>query len=125
MTKALKPFWRYYGGKYRAAPRYPVPLHRTIVEPFAGAAGYSLRSLIEMKSMLWPCCWQSNEPLMKWPLDTFSAVFIPTLPICCASPRAATDEKILLAQIASFQVATASSTLLYKNSPPAGFGGGI
>jgi hypothetical protein len=40
---SLKPFWRYFGGKYRAAPRYPSPTHRTIVEPFAGAAGYSLR----------------------------------------------------------------------------------
>lgn len=40
---SLKPFWRYYGGKWRAAPRYPAPLHRTIVEPFAGAAGYALR----------------------------------------------------------------------------------
>lgn len=39
----LKPFWRYYGGKWRAAPHYPAPVHRTIVEPFAGAAGYSLR----------------------------------------------------------------------------------
>jgi hypothetical protein len=39
----MKPFWRYYGGKFRAAPRYPKPLHDTIVEPFAGAAGYSLR----------------------------------------------------------------------------------
>jgi hypothetical protein len=39
----LKPFWRYYGGKWRAAPRYPAPAHRAIVEPFAGAAGYSLR----------------------------------------------------------------------------------
>lgn len=43
MTDTLKPFWRYYGGKFRAAPRYPQPLHNTIVEPFAGAAGYSLR----------------------------------------------------------------------------------
>lgn len=41
--KFLKPFWRYYGGKFRAAPRYPKPQHDTIVEPFAGAAGYSLR----------------------------------------------------------------------------------
>jgi hypothetical protein len=43
MTPSLKPFWRYFGGKFRAAPRYPKPLHATIVEPFAGAAGYSLR----------------------------------------------------------------------------------
>lgn len=40
---SLKPFWRYYGGKYRAAPRYPKPTHARIIEPFAGAAGYSLR----------------------------------------------------------------------------------
>jgi hypothetical protein len=39
----LKPFWQYYGGKWRAAPRYPKPRHGTIIEPFAGAAGYSLR----------------------------------------------------------------------------------
>jgi len=39
----LRPFWNYYGGKWRAAPRYPKPQHQTIVEPFAGAAGYSLR----------------------------------------------------------------------------------
>jgi len=43
MSMNLKPFWRYFGGKFRAASRYPKPLHRTIVEPFAGAAGYSLR----------------------------------------------------------------------------------
>ena len=39
--RGLRPFWRYYGGKNRAAPRYPAPQHGTIVEPFAGAAGYS------------------------------------------------------------------------------------
>lgn len=43
MRGDLKPFWRYYGGKYRAAPRYPRPLHDTIIEPFAGAAGYATR----------------------------------------------------------------------------------
>lgn len=41
--KSLRPFWRYYGGKWRAAPRYPRPEYPTIIEPFAGAAGYSLR----------------------------------------------------------------------------------
>lgn len=40
---SLRPFWRYYGGKWRAAPKYPPPRHATIIEPFAGAAGYSLR----------------------------------------------------------------------------------
>lgn len=39
----LRPFWSYYGGKFRLAPHYPKPLHETIVEPFAGAAGYALR----------------------------------------------------------------------------------
>lgn len=39
----LKPFFTYYGGKYRAAPHYPKPQYSTIVEPFAGSAGYSLR----------------------------------------------------------------------------------
>jgi hypothetical protein len=41
----LRPFWRYYGGKWRSAPRYPAPVHGTIIEPFAGSAGYSLRYL--------------------------------------------------------------------------------
>lgn len=40
---ALRPFFTYYGGKWRIAPRYPAPAHRRIVEPFAGAAGYALR----------------------------------------------------------------------------------
>lgn len=37
------PFWNYYGGKWRAAPSYPPPRYGTIVEPFAGAAGYAMR----------------------------------------------------------------------------------
>lgn len=43
MSKSVGPFWRYYGGKWRAAPRYPAPECKTIVEPFAGAAGYACR----------------------------------------------------------------------------------
>lgn len=39
----LRPFFCYYGGKWRAAPKYPKPEQDTIVEPFAGAAGYSTR----------------------------------------------------------------------------------
>lgn len=32
----------YYGSKWRLAPKYPLPRFTTIVEPFAGGAGYSL-----------------------------------------------------------------------------------
>lgn len=39
----LKPFFYYFGAKHRAAPFYPAPTHDHIIEPFAGAAGYSLR----------------------------------------------------------------------------------
>jgi hypothetical protein len=39
----IRPYFVYYGGKWRAAPRYPAPRHDVIVEPFAGSAGYALR----------------------------------------------------------------------------------
>lgn len=37
----LRPFFKYAGGKWASAHRYPKPLARTIVEPFAGSAGYA------------------------------------------------------------------------------------
>ena len=41
---AVRPFFSYYGGKWRDTPRrYPAPTHPVIVEPFAGSAGYALR----------------------------------------------------------------------------------
>lgn len=43
MSQSLKPFFTYYGGKWRVAPKYPVPQCERILEPFAGSAGYSLR----------------------------------------------------------------------------------
>lgn len=39
----LRPFFGYFGGKWRAALHYPAPRYDLIVEPFAGSAGYSLR----------------------------------------------------------------------------------
>lgn len=39
----MKLFFTYYGGKYRIAKRYPQPTYETIIEPFAGSAGYSMR----------------------------------------------------------------------------------
>ncbi len=38
-----KPFFSFFGSKYRVAPYYPKPLYLTIIEPFAGSCGYSLR----------------------------------------------------------------------------------
>lgn len=46
MTKkaaGLQPFFSYFGSKWRITPKYPRPTRGTIVEPFAGSAGYSLR----------------------------------------------------------------------------------
>lgn len=38
----LRPFWSYYGSRYQLVPSYPRPRHWCIIEPFAGAASYSL-----------------------------------------------------------------------------------
>lgn len=43
MVNSLRPFFPFYGSKWRAVPRYPMPVYDTIIEPFAGSAGYSLR----------------------------------------------------------------------------------
>ena len=39
----LRPFFSYYGSKWRIGARYPAPCGDTVIEPFAGSAGYSLR----------------------------------------------------------------------------------
>jgi hypothetical protein len=38
----LRPFFGFYGSKWRLAKRYPEPLYADLVEPFAGSAGYAL-----------------------------------------------------------------------------------
>lgn len=40
---ALRPFFPFYGSKWRSVPLYPSPAHELIVEPFAGSVGYSTR----------------------------------------------------------------------------------
>ena len=39
----LRPFFSFYGSKWRLAPKYPKPAYDHVIEPFAGSAGYSLR----------------------------------------------------------------------------------
>lgn len=43
MGKSIGPLFKWFGSKWQAAPKYPEPKHKGIVEPFAGGAGYSLR----------------------------------------------------------------------------------
>jgi site-specific DNA-adenine methylase len=38
----MQPFFRYFGGKWKLAKLYGRPMCRHVIEPFAGAAGYSL-----------------------------------------------------------------------------------
>lgn len=38
----IPPLFPYYGSKWRDARRYPAPRCGTVIEPFAGSAGYSL-----------------------------------------------------------------------------------
>src|SRR4029077_10578983 len=38
----LRSFFSYYGSKWMLAKYYPPPKYDTIIEPFAGSAGYSL-----------------------------------------------------------------------------------
>jgi len=77
----------YYGRKKRLAPKYPEPIHNTIVEPFAGSAAYSLHGdrwrnnviLIEkdervynMWKWLQTCTWKEiwNLPLIEEGMKT-------------------------------------------------------
>lgn len=74
----MKPFFCFYGGKWRAAPRYPAPRHDVIVEPFAGAAGYStrhapLRVVLVEKDPVIAALWKylirvSSEEIRRIPL---------------------------------------------------------
>ncbi len=40
--KRLHPFFSFFGSKYRLSIFYPEPIYDTIIEPFAGSAGYAL-----------------------------------------------------------------------------------
>lgn len=40
----MRPFFSFYGSKWRSVPKYPSPTHDVIYEPFAGSAGYSTRN---------------------------------------------------------------------------------
>lgn len=74
-----RPFFSFFGGKWTLAPRYPAPAFGTIVEPFAGGAGYATRYsdreviLVEREPVvasLWRWLIQvSVDEVMGLPLD--------------------------------------------------------
>ena len=83
----LRPFFSYYGGKWTLAPHYPLPEHDTIVEPFAGGAGYALRHaerdviLVEKVGFL-AALWKwltrvSVDEVMGLPLDPMATEGLP------------------------------------------------
>jgi len=43
VSRVTGPLFKFFGSKWTAARRYPAPEYGTVVEPFAGSAGYSLR----------------------------------------------------------------------------------
>jgi hypothetical protein len=89
--RGLAPFWRYYGGKNRAARLYPRPQHDTIVEPFAGAAGYSClhfrrKVLLIDASEIVASVWRyligvSASEVLKLP-DIEAGATVEDLPVC-------------------------------------------
>lgn len=77
----------YYGSKYRDAKYYPNPVHRRVVELFAGGAGYSLfhwRSMVEISDVD-PYLSDAWRFLMRSSRD-------PTLVSCLKAPVDAVDE---------------------------------
>jgi len=78
-VKPLRPFFSFFGGKWTLSTRYPAPAYPTIVEPFAGSAGYSTRFadrdviLVEREPVV-ASLWRwlisvSVEEVMALPLD--------------------------------------------------------
>jgi DNA modification methylase len=78
-TGVLRPFFHRFGSKWRIAPHYPEPVYDTIIEPFAGTAGFSLRyshhqvRLFDLDPVIWGI-WDylihvSEAEIMALPID--------------------------------------------------------
>ena len=42
----------YYGAKQRIASKYPAPIYGTVIEPFAGSAGYSMKHIANLDRVI-------------------------------------------------------------------------
>lgn len=77
--KRLGPFFKYYGSKYRIAPKYPAPAYGTIVEPFAGSASYA--TLYADRQVILADTDPEVAALWRW-LVSVSAADVRKLPVC-------------------------------------------
>ena len=96
---SLKPFFTYFGGKFRAASRYPKPEGDLVVEPFTGAAGYSVRNfspslkvvlndLDEKVSSTWDYLIRaSSDEIMRLPVYDGSWETVDDIPGLCQEQR--------------------------------------
>jgi len=91
MENLRRPLLRYMGSKFTLAKHYPVPLYETIVEPFAGGAGYAHRYpwkriiLCELNPAV-ASCWSwlisaSVDEIMNLPVELPVGTDIRTLSI--------------------------------------------
>jgi hypothetical protein len=85
-----RPFFSFFGGKWTLATRYPAPARATIVEPFAGSAGYATRYadreviLVEREPVV-ASIWRwlvsvSVDEVMGLPLDPGARHALPSAP---------------------------------------------
>lgn len=104
MKFMLHPFFSYFGSKYRLAKYYPKPLCDVIIEPFAGAAGYSLlypeKNIIlydnyEPVVMLWDYLIKvKKEEILRLPLNYNGYEFSKENPV--SDCNIATEAKTLI-----------------------------
>ena len=68
----LGPLFKWFGSKWQSAKHYPRPEHETIVEPFAGGAGFSL-NYSDKNVVLWEDDPNISE-LWKWLINQAAAL---------------------------------------------------
>src|SRR6266404_1750394 len=75
----ISPLFKWFGSKWQSGKHYPQPTHETIVEPFAGGAGYSL-NYCDKKVIVW-----EDDPnlfrLWNWLIGAATSEEIRAIPV--------------------------------------------